>query len=77
MTADIIAHEDRALRPATQKPQAPAPKPGSFTPANDPRLSEMQTGGALGTSMLVLYPVFACVIVVLASLTMAAPTMPV
>lgn len=76
MTADIL-HEERTLRPATQKPAAAAPKPGSFTPANDPRLSEMQTGGALGTSMLVLYPVFACVIVVLTSLTMAAPTMPV
>jgi len=69
--------EDRTLRPATQKPQTTAPKPGSFTPANDPRLSEMETGGAFGTSMLVLYPVFACVIVVLTSLTLAAPTMPV
>lgn len=74
MTA--TTHEDRTLRPATQKPAPAAPKPGSFTPANDPRLSEMQTGGALGTSMLVLYPVFACVIVVLTSLTMAGPVLP-
>jgi hypothetical protein len=77
ITTMTAATHDRTLRPATAKPQAPAPKPGSFTPANDPRLSEMQTGGALGTSMLVLYPVFACVIVVLTGLSMAAPTMPV
>jgi hypothetical protein len=69
--------DERTLRPATQKSAAAAPKHGSFQPSTDPRLSEMQTGGALGTSMLVLYPVFACVIVVLTGLSMAAPTLPV
>ena len=46
MTA--TTHEDRTLRPATQKPAPAAPKPGSFTPANDPRLSEMQKGDGGG-----------------------------
>ena len=77
MTTDTIAPEDRTLRPAVRKAEASAPGPGAFSPRNDPRLAEMETGGALGTSMLVLYPVFACVIVVLTSLTLSGASMPV
>lgn len=70
------APETRALRPATQKAEPAAPRAGTFSPRNDPRLAEMETGGALGTSMLVLYPVFACVIVVLTSLTLSGASLP-
>ena len=76
MTTQTIAPEDRSLRPATQKAEPSVPGPGAFSPRNDPRLAEMESGSALGTSMLVLYPVFACVIVVLTSLTLSGASLP-
>lgn len=76
MTTETPTHGERILRPASAPAETP-PAPGAFSASGDPRLEQMQTGGALGTSMLVLYPVFACAIVVLTSLTMAGPAMPV
>lgn len=63
------------LRPSTAKAAEP-PVPGTFSPGSDPRFAGTRDGGALGTSLLVLYPVFACVIVLLASLSLAGPALP-
>ncbi|SMH39914.1 hypothetical protein [Mesorhizobium australicum] len=76
MTTETIAPEDRTLRPAAGKTEPGSPAHGAFSPRNDPRLAEMATGSAFGTSMLVLYPVFACVIVVLTSLTLSGAALP-
>ena len=76
MTIETTSPRERTLRPASAQSDTP-PAPGAFSASGDPRLAEMQSGGALGTSMLVLYPVFACAIVVLTSLSMAGPSMPV
>ncbi len=75
MTIETRTSGERILRPAAAASET-RPAPGAFSAERDPRLEEMRTGGALGTSMLVLYPVFACAIVVLTSLTMAGPAMP-
>lgn len=64
------------LRPAAGKTEAGTPASGAFSPDADPRLAEMKTGSAFGTSMLALYPVFACVIVVLTSLTLSGASLP-
>jgi hypothetical protein len=76
MTTHTLPPETHALRPAVDRPAAPAPASGAFSVRNDPRLAQMRTGGALGTSMLALYPVFACVLLVLAGLSMAGPALP-
>lgn len=77
MSTKTLPPDARLLRPATETQAAPAPASGAFSARNDPRLVEMKRGSALGTSVLALYPVFACVAVVLASLTLAGPSLPV
>ncbi|MCR5858507.1 hypothetical protein [Mesorhizobium sp. J428] len=76
MTTETITPEERTLRPAAETTTAHSPAPGAFSPDADPRLAEMATGSAFGTSMLALYPVFACVIVVLTSLTLSGASLP-
>ena len=73
MTTQIIT--ETGLRPSSPK-AAQNPVPGAFSPGSDPRFAETREGGALGTSLLVLYPVFACVVVLVTSLSLAGPALP-
>ncbi|MDP3898475.1 MAG: hypothetical protein Q8Q62_17530 [Mesorhizobium sp.] len=68
MPTAVSETQTRTLRPAAPKQAAAAPAPGPFGAVKAGRAADMRS--ALGLGLLVLYPVFASVVVVVAGVVL-------